>query len=113
MQASRATKIFVCNIATQSGETDTYSCYDHVLALEEHVGRDLFDIVLCNDKYVGQLDPSSQFVRVDERTMADPRVYTADLVDDAHPWRHDSAKLSDVLVKLYNERTGPLSERME
>ncbi len=113
MQSSRATKIFVCNIATQSGETDTYSCYDHVHALEEHVGDDLFDIVLCNDQYGGQLDPSSQFVRVDERTLADPRVYTADLLDDAHAWRHDSAKLSEVIINLYNERTGPLSDRME
>lgn len=113
IHASRATKIFVCNIATQSGETDTYSCYDHVRALEEHVGEDLFDIVLCNDNYVGELDPSSQFVRVDERILADSRVYTADLVDDSYPWRHDSAKLSQVIINLYNERTGPLSDRLE
>ncbi|MEW6401702.1 MAG: uridine diphosphate-N-acetylglucosamine-binding protein YvcK [Chloroflexota bacterium] len=113
MHSSRATKIFICNIATQSGETDAYSCYDHVRALEEHVGEDLFDIVLCNDKYIGTLDPSSQFVRVDERTLADSRVYTADLVNDDNPWRHDSAKLSEVIINLYNERTGPLSDRME
>ena len=34
IQASRALKIYVCNIATQSGETDSYTCYDHVRALE-------------------------------------------------------------------------------
>ncbi len=113
MDASRAIKLFVCNIATQSGETDTYSCYDHVRALEEHVGADLFDIVLCNDNYAGKLDPSSQWVCADEKSLADSRVYVADLVDESHPWRHDSAKLSQVIINLYNERTGPLSDRLE
>ncbi len=112
MHASRAIKLFVCNIATQSGETDSYSCYDHVRALEEHVGEDLFDIILCNDSYEGIIDDSSQWVRADEKTLADARVYTADLVDDEHPWRHDSAKLSQVIINLYNEKTGPLSDHL-
>ena len=62
MQASRAIKIYVCNIATQSGETDFFTCYDHVRALENHVGDDLFDIILCNDNYENNIG-SSQWVR--------------------------------------------------
>ena len=54
IQASRAIKIYVCNIATQSGETDSYTCYDHVRALENHMGKDLFDVILCNDNYEKQ-----------------------------------------------------------
>ena len=111
LNASRAVKIFISNIATQPGETDTYSCYDHVRALEEHVGENLFDVILCNDGYEGNINPSSQWVRVDEESLADSRVYTADLVDETHLWRHDSAKLSQVIFNLYNERTGPLSDR--
>ncbi len=53
IKASRALKVYVCNIATQSGETDVYTCYDHIRALEEHVGDNLFDIILCNDNYEG------------------------------------------------------------
>ena len=49
--ASRALKIYVCNIATQAGETDVYTCYDHIRALEEHVGDGVFDVILCNDNY--------------------------------------------------------------
>jgi uncharacterized cofD-like protein len=112
MNASRAVKIFICNIATQAGETDAYSCYDHVLALEEHVGEGLFDIVLCNDSYEGNIGGSSDWVRADEKSLSDSRVYTTDLVDDTHPWRHDSAKLSQVIINLYNERTGPLSDHL-
>jgi len=108
IRASRALKIYVCNIATQLGETDSYTSYDHILALEEHIGDDVFDVILCNDNYNGTLDPQSQWVRVDERSASDPRVYSADLVDSSHAWRHDSAKLSQVVMNLYNERTGPL-----
>jgi uncharacterized cofD-like protein len=54
MDASRAIKIYVCNIATQAGETDAFTCYDHLRALEGHVGEDLFDIILCNDNYEGR-----------------------------------------------------------
>jgi hypothetical protein len=79
-----------------------------VRALEEHVGDGVFDIILCNDNYNGQLDEGSQFVITDDKTMSDPRTYTADLVDDAQPWRHDSNKLATVLMQLLQEYTGPL-----
>jgi len=108
IHASRALKVYVCNIATQSGETDVYTCYDHVRALEEHVGDSLFDVILCNDNYAGELNDRSQFVRCDEKTLADARTYCANLADDAHPWRHDSNKLSATLIQLLDEYTGPL-----
>ena len=109
IHASRAVKVFVCNIATQKGETDSYSCYDHARAVEEHIGEDLFDMVLCNENYEGNPGANSEWVRVDEKTLTDERSYCADLIDDEHPWRHDSIKLAQVLMDLYFERTGPLS----
>ncbi|HAX69549.1 MAG TPA: hypothetical protein DCY14_08090 [Anaerolineae bacterium] len=108
MRSSRALKIYICNIATQSGETDAFTCYDHIRALEGHIGEDLFDVILCNDKYAGDLGPSSVWVRADEKTLSDERTYCADLVDDQHPWRHDSVKLSQAIMNIYYERTGPL-----
>lgn len=107
---SSALKVFVCNIATQAGETQTFSCYDHVRALEEHVGEDLFDIVLCNDNYDESLADVSNWVMADEKSRSDVRLYTANLVDSDHPWRHDSLKLAQVLMDLFYERTGPLGE---
>ena len=109
MKASRAVRIYVCNIATQSGETDAFTCFDHVRALEGHVGDDIFDVILCNDNYSGDVGASSVWVRADERTLADDRTYTADLVDDAHPWRHDTGKLAQVVMDIFYERTGPLN----
>ncbi|MFZ5821173.1 MAG: gluconeogenesis factor YvcK family protein [Chloroflexota bacterium] len=108
LRASRALKIFICNLATQSGETESYSCYDHVRALEEHVGEDLFDVVLCNDNYEGRPGESAQWVIADQASRRDARLYTADLVDVDQPWRHDALKLAQVLMDLFYERTGPL-----
>ncbi len=110
LRASRALKVYVANLATQIGETDLYSCFDHVRALEEHVGEGLFDIVLCNDNYSGQLSPNTQWVRSDDdESEADRRLYCADLPEKDRPWRHDPAKLAKVLMDLFYERTGPLS----
>ena len=107
---SRALKVFVCNIATQPGETQAFSCYDHVRALEEHAGEDLFDIVLCNDNYDASLANTTSWVLADEKSRSDVRLYTADLVDYEQPWRHDSLKLGQLLMDLFYERTGPLGE---
>lgn len=109
IRASRAIKIYVCNIATQDGETDSFTAYDHVSALESHVGGDIFDVILCNTNYTGELNPTSAWVRLDEETLADERTYATDLAENAHPWRHDSAKLAQVIMDIYNERTGPLA----
>ena len=108
VQSSRAVKVYVSNIATQKGETDLYSCYDHVRVLEEHVGDRLFDVLLCNDNYQGQLLDDSQWVRADEKTLSDARVRCADLADTGYPWRHDSKKLAEVLITVLAEYTGPL-----
>ena len=109
LKASRAVKVYVCNIATQAGETDLYTCHDHVRALEEHAGEELFDVVLCNGRYEGDLG-GAQWVRVDERSRGDQRLYVADLLNTEFPWRHDSEKLATVLMDVFAERTGPLSD---
>jgi uncharacterized cofD-like protein len=109
IHTSRAVKLYVCNIATQPGETDFFTCHDHVRVLENHAGENLFDVVLCNDNYENNIG-SSQWVYADEKTLSDSRSYCADLVDNGHPWRHDSLKLAEVIMNIFYERTGPLTE---
>jgi len=110
LRASRALKIYICNIATQEGETDSFTTYDHIRALEGHVGSDLFDVILCNNNFSGTLNSTSMWVRVDEKFLSDDRAHTADLTDTAYPWRHDSQKLAQVIMDIYDERTGPLRQ---
>jgi len=100
--ASRALKVYVCNVATQRGETDGYSAGDHIAALESHVGAGLFPVVLANNNLDVPFDapPGVELVAVDFPPDAGYRVITADLVDPARAWRHDSDKLARALLDL-------------
>jgi len=105
IKASRALKVYVCNTATQPGETDGYSALDHVRALERHTEPGLFPLVLTNTNQRGTLLPHLAWVAVDASANGVPqagarRLITADLADDAHPWRHDAAKLAAALMNL-------------
>lgn len=110
IQASRALKIYVCNVATQQGETEGYSCEDHVKVLTDHVGATIFDIMVVNSQYEGQLPAGIEWVKMQPDTESEYPIYKADLVDQVQPWRHDSSKLARVIIDLYQERTGPLVE---
>lgn len=49
VRASKAKKMYICNVMTQPGETDDYSVADHIQAIYNHDGEGLVDMVLVND----------------------------------------------------------------
>jgi uncharacterized cofD-like protein len=110
IRASRALKLYVCNVATERGETNGYSVGDHIHAIEEHVLAGLFDIAVANSNDREKLPTGVDWVTVDQGLDEAYRVYQADLVDTLYPWRHDSNKLARVIMDLFQERTGPLVE---
>ncbi len=110
LRASRALKIYVCNVATQPGETQGYTCGDHVRAIEEHVGGNLFDVILANNRFEGNLPEPSTWVQVEEDLDDDYAIHRSDLVSTDRPWQHDSEKLAKVLMDILAEQTGPLVE---
>jgi uncharacterized cofD-like protein len=109
IRASEAFKVYVTNIVTQPGETDDYSCGDHIAAIEDHVGEGVFDLVVCNNNTDYQLAPKNEWVLADPELDNDYPVYRGDFVYPEQPYRHDSEKLSKALIDLFMERTGPLS----
>ncbi|HSB65082.1 MAG TPA: YvcK family protein [Anaerolineales bacterium] len=110
IQASRGLKLYVCNVATQPGETDGYNCEDHIKVLNDHVGGPIFDIIVMNNKFEGQLPEGTEWVKTLPDSEAEYPIYRTDLVDPTQPWRHDSSKLARAVIDLYQERTGPLVE---
>jgi uncharacterized cofD-like protein len=98
--ASRARKVYVCNTATQPGETDGYGVRDHILAIERHTRTGLFPIVLANSRQQGTLLPRLEWVPLEPPLNGQRRVITADVADSERPWRHDSAKLAAALIDL-------------
>jgi len=108
IQASSAFKTYVCNVATQKGETEGYNCQQHLEAIENHVGLGLVDLVVANDGHLDAKPDGTEMVEpvFDGNTLV--QLYTADLVDVDRPWRHDARKLAEALIALLEERTGPL-----
>jgi uncharacterized cofD-like protein len=111
LRVSRGLKFYVCNVATQPGETDGYTCGDHVRNLEKHLGVRLFDMVISNNRCEGDLPADIQFVSTEPELDEEYSIYSTDLIDPAKPWRHDSTKLAQAIIDLYFERTGPLTGR--
>jgi uncharacterized cofD-like protein len=102
---SAAPKAYVCNVATQAGETAGYDVQDHVEALISHVGRDVFSIVVANSNLIPGRTPGggAEWVLPPEQGALDVPLLLADLADNQYPWRHDPAKLAGALMGLIAE----------
>ncbi|MFC2036491.1 uridine diphosphate-N-acetylglucosamine-binding protein YvcK [Chloroflexota bacterium] len=102
VEASSACRLYVCNVSTQPGETDGFDVGQHMKALERHVGPGLFPFVLANNNPISSPgQPHLQPVALQHPSDQGYQVIPADLVDPAVPWRHDSAKLAQSIVRFY------------
>ncbi|MBI9048197.1 MAG: YvcK family protein [Anaerolineaceae bacterium] len=113
IRSSRGLKFFVCNVATQPGETDGYSCDDHVLTIYKHLNSEIFDVIISNNNFEGQLPEGVDWVRTQGADESSFLLYLSNLIDEEKPWRHHSSRLAQVIIDLYNERTGPLINKDE
>lgn len=105
---TNARVLYLCNLATQPGETDDYSVADHVEAIRRHTPENLLDAILANDNLSVPDDTGGGLTRFVQPVAPNGiPLITADLVDEARPWRHDSAKLARaVLEYLYANEPG-------
>ncbi len=103
---SQATKVYVCNVATQHGETDGFSVSDHFETLVRHIGPSLFDYVLANDNVAGPLPDAWQSspVNVDTTVVDGARVITSDVISETNRYHHDSEKLAAAIMRAYMGR---------
>lgn len=100
-----APKVYICNLATQPGETDNYTVADHVATLLQYIPTNSLDFVLANDNL--NIPPETgggQTIYVTPIPHESVRMVTADLVDPAHPWRHDSQKLAQAIVRFLENK---------
>lgn len=101
LQASPAAKVYVCNVATEPGETDGYTVRDHVEALSRHLGQNHCHYVLANSSIDHRLPTAdSQMVHPICAGNDHYHLILEDIVDRRLPWRHDSDKLADALLRL-------------
>lgn len=120
---SRATKIYVCNVATQPGETDAFNVADHVRSIYEHVEQRLgvpmgkllegdplsrpFTHVLVNNNLTPTIPAEWGVTRPSDGVSAlgglGVTVIEADVVDESRPTRHDPVKLAGALMRAHGE----------
>ena len=101
--AARAPRIYVCNIATQPGETDGYTVSDHMRQLRFHVGE-AFTTALANDNYNPATIPYSgaQWVALPRpNEVIDYQLFHGDLRSETMPSHHDPDKLAAKLMAVY------------
>lgn len=114
IKASRAPKIYVCNVMTQPGETTNYSAADHVRALIRHIGPGVITHCLVNTGKVPdevlQRYENKGATRVtfdeDELEMLGVRAIKgnfAEISDSAavkHVVRHHPQKLAQMIFRI-------------
>jgi uncharacterized cofD-like protein len=130
IRSSPAPKIYICNVATQPGETEGFTMDDHIEAIQSHTNiidvglkqpadeREenhfennhtnyyLFDHVLANNNQHHPIPDSRnrlQAVSLNDPPRGSYHVIGADVVDERRPWRHDSTKLAKELMNWYKQ----------
>jgi uncharacterized cofD-like protein len=105
--ASPGMRVYVCNVATQPGETGAFTAASHLEALFDHLGDELIDYVLLNhNRHARRPDGwLGQPVEIDARRLEELPVVIIeeDLVDVANAHRHDPMKLAAALMRLQQE----------
>jgi len=102
IKASPALKLLVCNLASQTGETDGYGVDDYLHVIQDHVGGNLFDFVLVNSNH-SHMPTGGQtqviFKAEDAAKNANVRFIAADVVNVRIPSHHDPDKLARVIMR--------------
>jgi uncharacterized cofD-like protein len=108
MRDSRALKVYICNVMTQPGESDSFSASEHVGAILAQVKEKVFDYVVVNtgvpsqdalEKYrtVGQnlVDPD-----IDRIRAMGLKVISGNFMSESDFVRHDPVKVVSRLMTL-------------
>jgi uncharacterized cofD-like protein len=110
VDASPALRVYVCNVATQRGETAGYDLAAHLEAVAAHTTPGMIDVVLANNQFRARTPVDWHAEAVQLRwppTLARaPRLVLDDVVDPDNAHHHDPVQLAAALVRLV-EREGP------
>jgi len=110
LRATSAEIVYVCNVATQPGETDAFTVADHVQAIEKHIGRGVFGAVLANNHYptmnAGENTIYVRPVPPNHDVLKRYEIINTDLVNAEKPWRHDPTKLAQAIVAVRTNTNG-------
>lgn len=105
-----AMKLYICNVMTQRGETDSFTAADHLETIISNVGKNLINCCLVNSgrleynlllKYAQEKSFPVIFDRERLKRMG-VLVFEADVVSKYNYLRHDSEKTAKEIIKIFN-----------
>jgi uncharacterized cofD-like protein len=112
-------KLYVCNVMTQPGESDSFKASDHLKAIFKQIKPLFIDYVVINN-----VMPSPKLLEKYKANGAYPveadvkdleklgvKVVTGDLISETDLVRHDSKKLAELIVKLILEKKSKTQEK--
>jgi uncharacterized cofD-like protein len=111
---ARATKIFICNLMTQPGETDGYTARLHLEIVKRYAPEIHFDFVLVNNRPISQ-EQAERYaaegavqIGIDddlvETTLGgETEIVRADLLDESGKVRHHSERLARVAIACWEQ----------
>ncbi len=109
---SKALKIYVCNIMTQSGETDNYKASDHIEAVVAHAKSKLIDYCILNlaevpPEFIEKYKQEHAYPVIADVEKVEEMGFSAikdNLVNTQDYVRHDSQKLAKIVIDLIEEK---------
>jgi len=106
--ASRAVKVFICNLMTEANESLHMSAADHIQAIYDHSGHRIFDYALVNSSPVSPRMKEQYAGEQAEQVECDAarvealgvKCITGDFVEENHFARHATDRLCRKLLEL-------------
>jgi len=105
---SNATKIFICNLMTQPGETDGFTSRHHLEVVRDHAPDIQFDYIIVNNfpitpqqREIYALEGAEQIGvhgSISESTIEGVIIIYDNLLQEGEMVRHDPAKLAKVVL---------------
>jgi uncharacterized cofD-like protein len=104
IMAAAAPRLYICNVATQEGETTGLDLAGHVSALVDHTAPGIVDVVLANNRFDARVpsDWQAEAVRLHwpPAGLQDlPHLVLDDVVDPENAHHHDPARLATAVLR--------------
>jgi uncharacterized cofD-like protein len=108
IRQSRASKILICNLMTQRGETAGFSASDHLRVVENYLGRGVVGFCIVNSRFASSVPGDCRADRAEPvacdlgqiRFLGAVPVKADLLVSEGEQIRHNPVTLSRLVVKI-------------
>lgn len=111
LRASRAMRVYICNVMTQPGETDGFTAEEHLGTILDHAGP-VVDTMIVNESRPSERTLEAYAAQHQFPVACDPRAVEAlgvrpffgDIISEGNYLRHDSDALAKTVFRMAGSR---------